>query len=135
MDTMSDLVARSECLDVLLRVWRAADQGDADLFAAGFAEDATMTSYSGAVTQGREAIGNLVRGAQHGRVSRHVPGATSFDLQGDSEVAATTVVTVFRSVGPIDRLPAPMQGPELVVEYEDQLCLTESGWRVAPRLV
>ena len=63
---------------------------------------------------------------------RHVNGGMLVDLINEQTAAAWSQTTVYESPA-CDVLPAPLAGPDMVVEYRDLLVRLDDRWLIARR--
>lgn len=127
---------------------RRAICGDCERLSAAFAHgvddrdiEAVLETFTpdgvlerrGESLRGREAIRNALLQRPAALVTRHV--CTTIHVRPVDREHATGVVYIvlFRHEG-AGGVPAPLDRPEMVGEYEDEYVLTDSGWKIARRV-
>lgn len=128
------LLAMVECLDVVAKVRRAADDGDVERFVGLFAPDGVWLRPGSQAMKGRAAIRATMESRPAGRVMRHVSGGADAELDSTDSGRATvhSQATIYAGAHE-GELPAVLDGPDKVIEYRDELIRTPEGWRIALR--
>jgi len=126
---LTDLFARQEISDVLVRYCRAVDRGDLALLLSVYHSDATDDHgmYSG---NGHEfARWLLTQPGRDALVTQHHLTNTTLELDGDTARVETYFVAVHRRPGP------PVSVGQFGGRYLDRLERREGVWRISARVV
>jgi uncharacterized protein (TIGR02246 family) len=118
--------------DVVTRYARAVNQWDLDAFVALFTEDAVWQRPGTDELRGHRAIRAFMESQPTERVLRHVNGGCLVEPVDQTRARAWSQTTVYEVLGTTG-VPAPLAGPQLVVEYDDQLVVVSGRWRIARR--
>ncbi len=66
------------------------------------------------------------------RVLRHVNGGVRVEVLDAERTRVWSQTTVYDTAGTTE-IPAPLFGPDMVVEYRDEHILRDGEWRIARR--
>jgi len=132
VDDLEALAIRSACTDLITRYAMAVNAWDLDAFVALFTEDAVWQRPGVAPYHGHAEIRAFMESQPTDRVLRHVNGGVLVEVVDADHATAWSQTTVYEA-HPAGPLPAAMTGPDMVVEYRDQLVRTPQGWRFARR--
>lgn len=136
MDLLEKIQIERECERLITRYCHLVDHGEAAKVADLFTEDGVWESPQ-ITMAGRDKIlaGFQRRQSQSNLMSRHVCNNLLIDVVNQSEAKGTVYVTLYRHDGEDGRPFSPLDGPELVGEYQDYFQKTEEGWRIAHRSI
>ncbi|MBB6407175.1 SgcJ/EcaC family oxidoreductase [Arthrobacter sp. AZCC_0090] len=132
MDDLEILAAKFACLELLNAVRKAADDGDASAYADGFAHDGVWIPGSGVPIHGRDVIRAALCAIPSDRVTRHVSGGSVIGLPS-SDTAVIQTQMVLYSGSDAGGMPVPLQLPDKIFDYNDELQLTVAGWKIKKR--
>ena len=135
MDELTELLAKQASHDLITRYAMAVNAWDLDAFVALFTPDGEWQRPGQPLLRGHDEIRALMASQPqppHERTVRHVNGGILVEVRDEATTTAWSQTTVYEGP-PVDRLPAPVAGPDLVVEYRDRIVRTELGWRLARR--
>lgn len=124
------------CREVVERSVRHVDAGDADAFAALFAEDAALLRPGGAALQGREAIRRSYAARPADRITRHLVANTVVDIRADGLARACSYVLLWSGSAdaPDGAFGRPAHARQIVGEFDDLLRRQADGaWRIQRR--
>lgn len=135
MEPIAELLVKQACLEVVTSYARAVNDWDIDAFVDHFTPDGVWRRPGDHVMAGHDQIrafmdSQPVPGPD--RTVRHVNGGVDVDVIDGDHAAVWSQTTVYDGAG-TDVLPAPMDGPTLIVEYRDQMVRTDDGWRLRER--
>jgi len=129
-----DLVAAEhECIKLMVGYCVHADHGDAEAFAALFAEDGAWVQGSGQEIRGRDALRAYIRARSPRVLTRHVSTNMLVRVVDAHTATGVAYAVVFRERDYDGAVPAPMRLPEAVIEYRDEFRYTSDGWRIMRR--
>ncbi|WP_280192635.1 nuclear transport factor 2 family protein [Delftia sp. PS-11] len=130
------LLARQDCLDLVLRAAACADAGDAHALAQLFAEDGVLQRPNAAPLRGRAAIAAAYGQRPAGRMTRHLVTNTLVELLGDDCASARSQVLLW-SCSEADAPTAHgrlAQTRQIIGEFDDRFCRSAQGhWLIAQR--
>ena len=121
----------AECTDTINRYAHTRDQLDADAHANLFTEDAVFES-GGTTTTGRKAIAQRIRDTNPSAMTRHMSGSIVVSIDKNNAITALSYFHVYQATRPEPPRPVPV-GSYLMVEYHDQLAMTDAGCKIARR--
>ena len=133
------VVIESCCRELMGTYLTSVDSRDIERLLRTFAPDALwvrpgmapMRSHA-AIRAFLEAINEKHKAeSPNGHLTRHLLTTLSITLLDHDRASGVAYALVFRVPQFDGHLPAPMPGPELVVEYRDIFENTELGWRIA----
>lgn len=127
------IAAEHDCMKLMVGYCVHADHGDADAFAALFAEDGAWVQGAGDEIRGREALRAYIKGRSPRVLTRHVIANMLVDVVDDTMATGVAYAVVFRDRDYNGSGAAPMRAPEAVVEYRDQFLRTAEGWKIYRR--
>ena len=129
------MAAERRCEHAVVEFTAAFDLGDFDRMAQLFAEDGVWKRQDGDVV-GMSQLQQLMSSRPAGLFVRHVLSNMRTTFLSEADAVVESYVTVYRHDFPGQpRRPAPLNGPNLVGRYRDQLSLREQGWKLAGREV
>jgi ketosteroid isomerase-like protein len=136
MEITEKMIIERECKRLATFYCHYIDHGEAANVADLFTEDGIWKSPEITMT-GRDQIreGFQRRQDQKERTSRHVCNNLLVHVNSDTEAEGTVYVTLYRHDGEVGRTFSPLNGPEMVGEYQDRYVKTNDGWRIASRRV
>ena len=103
------------------------------MFVSLFTADAIWQRPSVAALRGQGEIRTFMEGQPTVRTIRHVNGLCLVTVNDDGTAAAAiSQTTVYDTVGP-SAIPAPLSGPDMVVEYSDAIVNIDGIWLFARR--
>ncbi len=118
--------------DLVTRYAQAVNRWDLDAFVALFAEDAVWQRPGSDELRGHPAIRAFMESQPTQRVMRHVNGGCLVEPVDRTRARAWSQTTVYETLG-TTTVPAPLAGPQMVVEYDDELVMVDGHWRIARR--
>jgi uncharacterized protein (TIGR02246 family) len=134
MRSLADTVAAEHaCMRLMVGYCVYADHGQADEFAALFAEDGAWVQGSGQEIRGRDALRAYIKGRSPRVFTRHVITNMLVDIVDEDRATGVAYAVVFRDRDHAGDGPAPMCAPEAVVEYRDEFRRTAEGWKFVRR--
>ena len=129
------MAAERRCEQTVVEFTVAFDLGDFDSMARLFADDGVWKRQDGDVV-GMSQLQQLMSSRPAGLLVRHVLTNMQTTFQSAADAVVESYVTVYRHDFPAEpRRPAPLNGPNLVGRYRDQLSLREHGWKLVGREV
>lgn len=129
------MAAERRCEHTVVAFTVAFDLGDFDRMSQLFAEDGVWKRQDGEVV-GISQLQQLMSARPAGLFVRHVLANMRTTFMSAADAVVESYVTVYRHDFPGQpRRPAPLNGPNLVGRYRDQLSLREQGWKLAGREV
>jgi ketosteroid isomerase-like protein len=136
MDIIEKMVIERECERLVTLYCHYVDHGEAAKIADLFTEDGTWKSPE-ITMAGRDQIRAGFQGRQDRkeRMSRHVCNNLLVHIVNENEATGTVYITLYRHDGKEGRSFSPLNGPEMVGEYQDRYLKTKEGWRFASRKV
>lgn len=135
MTLQSRVHAEQLCRDLVTSAAVLVDTQNYEGFAALFTEDGILCRPGAEPLQGRAAIIASYRSKPAERITRHLLSNTLVQLASDTQAHATSNVLLWAGnitdpAGPFGR---PLQGRQVVGEFEDWFVLTVEGWRIQRR--
>ena len=136
MDIIEKMIIERECERLITRYCHYVDHGEAAKIADLFTNEGVWKSPE-ITMAGRDQIraGFQRRQDLKERMSRHVCNNLLVHIISDTEATGTVYVTLYRHDGEAGRPFSPLNGPEMVGEYQDRYMKTKEGWRIASRKV
>ena len=129
------MAAERRCEHAVVEFTAAFDLGDFDRMVQLFAEDGVWKRQDGDVV-GMSQLQQLMRSRPAGLLVRHALTNMQTTFLSSVDAVVESYVTVYRHDFPAEpRRPAPLNGPNLVGRYRDQLSLREHGWKLVGREV
>ena len=129
------IAAARHCEHTVVAFTAAFDVGDFNRMARLFAEDGVWKRQDGDVV-GMSQLQQLMRSRPAGLFVRHILSNMRTTFLSATDAVVESYVTVYRHDFPGSVLqPAPLNGPNLVGRYRDQLSLRGQGWKLAGREV
>ena len=129
------MAAERRCGHTVVEFTVAFDLGDFDRMSRMFADDGVWKRQDGDVV-GMSQLQQLMRSRPAGLFVRHVLTNMQTTFLSAADAVVESYVTVYRHDFPAEpRRPAPLNGPNLVGRYRDQLSLREHGWKLVGREV
>jgi len=119
-----------ECTDTINRYAHTRDQLDAEGHASLFTDDGVM-EFGGSIT-GREAIAQRLRDNDGSAMTRHMSGSIVVSIDDNDGITAHSYFHVFQANRPDSPGPLPAES-YLMVEYDDDLRMTDTGCKFAKR--
>ena len=132
MDDVSELVIKAKCTELVTRYCKAVNHTDDEDFLAVWTEDCVWNRPVGAPMHGRAQIQAWLDQRVLDRVMRHVNGASLVKVVDDRHARGWSQTVVYGVAGTME-LPARMELPTMVVEYEDWYELRGDEWLIARR--
>lgn len=133
MNDLDRLAIEHACTKLMVGYCVHADHGQADEFAALFAEDGVWVQGSGKEIRGRTALHDYIVGRPGHTVTRHVIANLLVDVVSADAATGVAYAVVFRDRDHRGDGPAPMRPPDGVVEYRDEFARTGEGWKIQRR--
>jgi uncharacterized protein (TIGR02246 family) len=135
MDAIGELAVKQACAEVMARYALAVNTRDVAGFVALFTLDGEWNRPGGHSMRGHDEIRAYIDYALADpaqRTLRHVNGAALVDVTGPDTAASWSQTTVYDTPqgGPF---PVPLSGPDMVVEYRDQLVRVDGRWLIRRR--
>ncbi len=135
MTPQDELLALEQCRSLVIASAAAVDERQPDALAALFTEDGMLVRPGGEPLRGRAAIRAAYASRPAERITRHVVSNQRVTLGSDGSARVRSLVTLWSghegdASGAQGR---PARGPQVLGEYDDELRLTEEGWRIAVR--
>ncbi|MBB3180832.1 nuclear transport factor 2 family protein [Variovorax sp. Sphag1AA] len=131
MDRDVERAIECDCGQTLLRFYDAFDAWDYEGMAALFTPDGVWHR-AGKALRGRQAIIAEMHRRPTSQVIRHVVTNLIVDAQDAVHANARLYLTVYRhDAGERRVVPAPLQGPALVLVVTAKLQRLSEGWRIA----
>jgi len=136
MDITEIMIIERECERLVTLYCHYIDHGEAAKVADLFTDDGMWKSPEITMT-GRDQVraGFQHRQDQKERMSRHVCKNLLIHIESEKEATGTVYVTLYRHDGEEGRSFSPLNGPEMVGEYQDHYVKTKEGWKIASRKV
>ncbi len=122
------------CKDLVTDYAIARDHGDADGYAATFAQDGELILPSGSF-KGREQLRQRMAENRGKSVSRHMMSTTQIKVIDSENAVGISYAVIFIEPAPEagSAGPVPTRGPAAIGEYRDSFLLTEQGWKFSRR--
>ena len=121
----------AECTDTINRYAHTRDQLDAEAHANLFTEDAVFES-GGTTTNGRKAIAQRIRDTSRSAMTRHMSSSIVVSIDDRNAITARSYFHVLQATRPEPPRPIPVDS-YLMVEYHDQMVMTDAGCKIAKR--
>lgn len=128
---------RRQCEDVFLQIARLTDHGPQNAIAQLFTDDGELDR-DGTVFRGRAALLDLYAKRAASLMTRHLVSNVTVSPLSNEQAVCHAYATVYRfrtADGSSPVPPVTCEGPESVVEYEDQMVKTDDGWKVRRRVM
>jgi len=132
MDSLLEIEIKLACADLVTRYCRAVNAWNLDDFTALFAEDGVWLRPGEIPMNSRAEIRAFMETQPVERVLRHVNGAVHVEVVDADHARAWSQTTVYETSG-TTRIPAPLAGPAMVVEYSDEHVRRNGVWMIARR--
>jgi uncharacterized protein (TIGR02246 family) len=129
---LAELLTKQACAELVSRYAQAVNAWDIDAFVSLFVEDGVWQRPGQAPLRGRQEIRAFMESQPVDRVLRHVNGGVLVEVL-DAERARVWSQTTVYDTGGTTEVPAPLLGPDMVVEYRDEHILRNGDWRIARR--
>lgn len=129
------MLAEQACRDLIIKAAALVDGQDYAGFAALFTEDGVLQRPNAEPLQGHAAIIASYSSKPAGRITRHLLSNTLVTLNSDTQAHATSNVLLWagNTTDPVSQFGRPLQGSQVVGEFEDWLVLTSAGWHIQRR--
>ena len=121
----------TECTDTINRYAHTRDQLDAEAHAALFTEDGVFET-GGAPAVGRQAIAQRLRDADPNAMTRHLSSSIVVSVEDGGDITADSYFYVLQAARPSPPRPVAV-GSYLMVEYHDEMRMTDNGCQIAKR--
>jgi hypothetical protein len=121
------------CTKLMVGYCVYADHGQADEFAALFAEDGAWVQGSGNEIRGRAALRAYILGRPGRTLTRHIITNLLVNVISADAATGTAYALVFRDRDYDGSGSAPMRPPDAVIEYQDEFNRTAEGWKIQRR--
>jgi uncharacterized protein (TIGR02246 family) len=132
---MEEMAAKQACIELVARYAIAVNTRDIEGFVRLFTVDGQWDRPGGHSMHGREEIRAFIDYALPDptmRTLRHVNGAVLVEIV-DENTATTWSQTTVYDTAKGGGLPAPLAGPDQVVEYRDRMVRRDDSWLIALR--
>jgi uncharacterized protein (TIGR02246 family) len=129
---LAELLAKQACVELVTRYAEAVNAWDIDAFVSLFVEDGIWQRPGQAPLRGRQEIRAFMESQPVDRVLRHVNGGVRVEVLDAERTRVWSQTTVYDTAGTTE-VPAPLLGPDMVVEYRDEHILRNGEWRIARR--
>ena len=126
------IMAEHECAKLLVRYAYAVNANDIDAFVALFTENAVWQRPRVAPLIGHMQIRAFMETQPRERVIRHVNGGCLVNVEDDHNASAFSQTTAYETLGS-PALPAPLNGPAMIVEYHDRMVKQQDRWLIHRR--
>ena len=134
MTSEQTLWIERECARLVAQYCHYIDHGAAAKVAELFASDGTWTAPGVSMNgQGELRAGFKTRQDNAARMSRHVCNNLLIDVVDENNATGSVYLTLYTFDGEEGRTVSPLEGPNLVGEYNDVFVRTEEGWRFQSR--
>lgn len=138
LSPIESLLIKQACADVVTDYARAVNAWDLKAFVLTFTPDGIWRRPSGHTMTGRQAMYDFLDAFPKpgpDRTVRHVNGGVQVTVVDRDNTIVWSQTTVYDGPGPgAGTLPAPMDGPDLIVEYDDKMVRTDKGWKIKERV-
>lgn len=125
------VIARSECIDLVTRLFRYYDQRDYDKLYALFAPDGVWNRPDGAARIGPELEASLGKRPKSLAVA-HVLSNLIVDVSAADKATVNGLMTIFRDdQGALSPPPAKMSPPTALIEFAVACRRIGGDWRIA----
>ena len=131
MDEIERMLAERACERLCLRFHALVDAGEYEPIVDLFAEDARWHHRTGPL-QGHDEIRRYVMDKSPWPVIRHVLTNLLVEVLDERRATGRAYITVYYGE-PVDGGHPPLDGPVLVVQYDDEFERTPQGWRFSSR--
>jgi uncharacterized protein (TIGR02246 family) len=135
VEAIEELSAQHACAELLARYAVAVNTRDVEGFVQLFTSDGEWHRPGGHSMRGHDEIRAYIDYAlpdPRERTLRHVNGANLIDVVDADSATSWSQTTVYDSPHS-GELPAPLTGPDMVVEYRDHLVRRGLHWYIARR--
>jgi uncharacterized protein (TIGR02246 family) len=132
MDLLSEISIKMACAELVARYCRAVNAWNLDEFTALFTEDGVWKRPGQPPMNGRAGIREFMESQPRNRVLRHVNGAVFVEVVDLDHARVWSQTTVYEASGTVEA-PAPLEGPDMVVEYQDEHVRRDGAWRINRR--
>jgi hypothetical protein len=135
MDAVAELLIKHACAEVVTRYAIAVNDWNLDAFVGLFVEDGEWHRPGNHSMFGRAAMRAYLQSQPQPpaeRTVRHVNGGILVDVVDADHASVWSQTTVY-DTGPVADYPAPMKGPDLIVEYRDEMVRHEGRWMIRRR--
>jgi limonene-1,2-epoxide hydrolase len=129
---LAELIIKQTCIEVVTRYAEAVNDWDIDAFVGLFGEDAIWQRPGQPPLRGHSEIRGFMEAQPVDRVLRHVNGGVRVEVLGAERTRVWSQTTVYDTLG-TTQIPAPLAGPDMIVEYRDEHVLFNGDWRIARR--
>jgi uncharacterized protein (TIGR02246 family) len=131
MDATDGVLAKQACAELLHRYAMGIAKEDAEAMVALYTSDAVWERANGEVRRGHSELRELFEGLfGQRRLLRHVNGAIVIDIV-DADHATFWSQTVEYLYPGSNEVPAPLEGPRGVVEYDGTCVRRDGRWLLA----
>jgi uncharacterized protein (TIGR02246 family) len=131
-DQLVELLVKQACVELVTRYSQAVNSWDIDAFVALFAEGAVWQRPGQPPLQSRGEIRSFMETQPVDRVLRHVNGGVRVEVLDPQHTQVWSQTTVYDTPGTTE-IPAPLLGPDMIVEYLDDQILCDGEWLIARR--
>lgn len=131
-DELAELLVKQACTELVTRYAQAVNDWDIDTFVNLFIEDAIWQRPGQPPLRGRPEIRGFMEAQSLDRVIRHVNGGVRVEVVDIEHARVWSQTTVYDTAG-TTKIPAPLLGPDMIVEYRDEQVLDNGVWRLARR--
>jgi ketosteroid isomerase-like protein len=133
MDQLDRIAAERACERLVARYALAANDWDVEAFVALFTPDAVWQRPNVPALNGHAEIRAFMLDQPSGRTIRHVNGLCMVTVADDGQSATSISQTTVYDTPACTTIPAPLRGPDMVVEYRDRLVCGDGAWTFARR--
>jgi len=131
MDDVTEMVIKAKCSELVTRYCMGVNHSDGEAFLAVWADDAVWNRPVGSPIHGRDQITSWWANRAADRVMRHVNGASWVDVLDDRHARGWSQTVVYAVAG--SELPARMELPAMIVEYDDEYECRGDRWLITRR--
>ena len=134
MDTLSRIEAERACERLIAEYALAVNDWDIDRFVSHFTPDAVWQRPHVPALNGHAEIRAFMETLDvPSRTLRHVNGLCVVTVANDGQSATAISQTTVYDTPQRGKLPVPVVGVDMVVEYRDRLVKVDGHWRFARR--
>jgi uncharacterized protein (TIGR02246 family) len=132
MDPLTAMRVQLGCTDLIARYALAVNRWDLDAFIALWTPDAVWQRPGNPPLEGQAAIRAFMADQPTVRVMRHIIGANVVTPVDEHTARSWSQTTMYTAAG-TTTIPAPVEHPDMIVEYVDEISISGEQFRFARR--
>lgn len=132
MDALQEMAIEWACAKTITRYAEAVNTWDIDLFVSLFATDAIWQRPAVQPLNGHAEIRGFMKSQATNRLLRHINATCLITVEDEDHASGISYTTVYDTPGSA-KIPSPLPGPDMVVEYRDKYIRLNDEWKIARR--